>query len=132
MDELFLFFFFFVKQKTAYEMRISDWSSDVCSSDLQFLKAPLLFLAYAGRRRRNRRIGDGLSAILGVENRPTQISRQRRTKQWAGIVSRQTVKTVRCGATGGGIELLVRLRSEGRRGGKECVRSCRFRWWQDN
>src|SRR3546814_8012100 len=27
-------FFFFCKQKTAYEMRISDWSSDVCSSDL--------------------------------------------------------------------------------------------------
>src|SRR3546814_5177423 len=31
---MYLFFFFF-KQKTAYEMRISDWSSDVCSSDLQ-------------------------------------------------------------------------------------------------
>src|SRR3546814_8761112 len=30
-----MFFFFFFKQKTAYEMRISDWSSDVCSSDLQ-------------------------------------------------------------------------------------------------
>src|SRR3546814_5948217 len=30
----FCFFFFFFKQKTAYEMRISDWSSDVCSSDL--------------------------------------------------------------------------------------------------
>src|SRR3546814_9834110 len=29
-----LLFFFFFKQKTAYEMRISDWSSDVCSSDL--------------------------------------------------------------------------------------------------
>src|SRR3546814_1979619 len=29
-----LFDFFFFKQKTAYEMRISDWSSDVCSSDL--------------------------------------------------------------------------------------------------
>src|SRR3546814_14170121 len=29
-----LWFFFFCKQKTAYEMRISDWSSDVCSSDL--------------------------------------------------------------------------------------------------
>src|SRR3546814_4203791 len=27
-------YFFFFKQKTAYEMRISDWSSDVCSSDL--------------------------------------------------------------------------------------------------
>src|SRR3546814_20867115 len=31
---LFLVYFFFFKQKTAYEMRISDWSSDVCSSDL--------------------------------------------------------------------------------------------------
>src|SRR3546814_1486526 len=30
----FFLFFFFFKQKTAYEMRISDWSSDVCSSDL--------------------------------------------------------------------------------------------------
>src|SRR3546814_10796307 len=29
-----VFFFFFFQQKTAYEMRISDWSSDVCSSDL--------------------------------------------------------------------------------------------------
>src|SRR3546814_3309824 len=29
--------FFFFKQKTAYEMRISDWSSDVCSSDLDFI-----------------------------------------------------------------------------------------------
>src|SRR3546814_19193841 len=32
---LFLLCFFFFKQKTAYEMRISDWSSDVCSSDLR-------------------------------------------------------------------------------------------------
>src|SRR3546814_8519005 len=31
----FVFVFFFFKQKTAYEMRISDWSSDVCSSDLE-------------------------------------------------------------------------------------------------
>src|SRR3546814_18947059 len=30
------FVFFFFKQKTAYEMRISDWSSDVCSSDLPY------------------------------------------------------------------------------------------------
>src|SRR3546814_13091294 len=30
----YFFLFFFFKQKTAYEMRISDWSSDVCSSDL--------------------------------------------------------------------------------------------------
>src|SRR3546814_10173506 len=34
-----VFCFFFFKQKTAYEMRISDWSSDVCSSDL-FRQSP--------------------------------------------------------------------------------------------
>src|SRR3546814_9517988 len=34
-----LCFFFFFKQKTAYEMRISDWSSDVCSSDLRGKRA---------------------------------------------------------------------------------------------
>src|SRR3546814_6584367 len=33
-----MFFFFLFKQKTAYEMRISDWSSDVCSSDLKSIK----------------------------------------------------------------------------------------------
>src|SRR3546814_6335895 len=32
------FCFFFFKQKTAYEMRISDWSSDVCSSDLNCIE----------------------------------------------------------------------------------------------
>src|SRR3546814_14899569 len=34
--------FFFFKQKTAYEMRISDWSSDVCSSDLQQLPTHIM------------------------------------------------------------------------------------------
>src|SRR3546814_7722301 len=34
------YFFFFFKQKTAYEMRISDWSSDVCSSDLPSAGVP--------------------------------------------------------------------------------------------
>src|SRR3546814_9817799 len=47
MNVLFCFLlFFFCKQKTAYEMRISDWSSDVCSSDLSQMghgsaKAPM-------------------------------------------------------------------------------------------
>src|SRR3546814_770311 len=36
------FVFFFFKQKTAYEMRISDWSSDVCSSDLRLATGNLL------------------------------------------------------------------------------------------
>src|SRR3546814_1346343 len=44
INYFFLFFFFF-KQKTAYEMRISDWSSDVCSSDLIGQLAPALAAA---------------------------------------------------------------------------------------
>src|SRR3546814_6635893 len=36
---VFIVVFFFFKQKTAYEMRISDWSSDVCSSDLAAARA---------------------------------------------------------------------------------------------
>src|SRR3546814_5523081 len=42
----FIFVFFFFKQKTAYELRISDWSSDVCSSDLyvEFLHLLFVFL----------------------------------------------------------------------------------------
>src|SRR3546814_8097031 len=40
--------FFFFKQKTAYEMRISDWSSDVCSSDLHFRRQPARVLIVAG------------------------------------------------------------------------------------
>src|SRR3546814_13147634 len=39
MKQVIVFFFF--KQKTAYEMRISDWSSDVCSSDLKPLRPPI-------------------------------------------------------------------------------------------
>src|SRR3546814_1499611 len=42
--------FFFFKQKTAYEMRISDWSSDVCSSDLAVAHAALAALALVEHR----------------------------------------------------------------------------------
>src|SRR3546814_865274 len=41
--------FFFFKQKTAYEMRISDWSSDVCSSDLLLLALTLASTTAAGK-----------------------------------------------------------------------------------
>src|SRR3546814_18879485 len=41
-------FFFFFKQKTAYEMRISDWSSDVCSSDLQHFRSLFTTLFQGG------------------------------------------------------------------------------------
>src|SRR3546814_16605287 len=46
--------FFFFKQKTAYEMRISDWSSDVCSSDLE----PTLVVRVDGS------LGDGGELVL--------------------------------------------------------------------
>src|SRR3546814_2472858 len=52
--------FFFFKQKTAYEMRISDWSSDVCSSDLLHVVAQLLgvlVLAAAARMARRPLVG---------------------------------------------------------------------------
>src|SRR3546814_2674496 len=42
--------FFFFKQKTAYEMRISDWSSDVCSSDLLEQELGCILFQRTGRR----------------------------------------------------------------------------------
>src|SRR3546814_17632762 len=54
-----MFYFFFFKQKTAYEMRISDWSSDVCSSDLEALAAYAeeIALARGGDARLDRAAG---------------------------------------------------------------------------
>src|SRR3546814_8686952 len=54
-------FFFFFKQKTAYEMRISDWSSDVCSSDLAVtaLVAPMAL----HRRQLRRLVLGGVEAV---------------------------------------------------------------------
>src|SRR3546814_3660093 len=53
--------FFFFKQKTAYEMRISDWSSDVCSSDLLARLRPV-------QRQRRRDLDAG--AVEGEAGRP--------------------------------------------------------------
>src|SRR3546814_2426459 len=54
---MFVLFFFF-KQKTAYEMRISDWSSDVCSSDLCDGARPL-------QRLQGGNCGNELHAVVG-------------------------------------------------------------------
>src|SRR3546814_8047955 len=56
-----LLLFFFFKQKTAYEMRISDWSSDVCSSDL--LRAAFRCLTLSSRN--PRRV---MRAVLGARD----------------------------------------------------------------
>src|SRR3546814_4021928 len=57
-----VFFFFFFKQKTAYEMRISDWSSDVCSSDL------LIHGAFALREQEVMLIVLGLIDVVMISN----------------------------------------------------------------
>src|SRR3546814_8653723 len=93
-----VFFFFFVKQKTAYEMRISDWSSDVCSSDLsdqpefQWIIDPL----------------DGTTNFIhGFPVYAVSIALAQR-----GQIT----------------QAVVYDRSEERRVGKECVSTCRSRW----
>src|SRR3546814_7565679 len=71
-----LFFFFFFKQKTAYEMRISDWSSDVCSSDL-----PLDRRVADNQpvdRRGERHLGDVALVLLRQVRRDLEQERRRR------------------------------------------------------
>src|SRR3546814_2760750 len=55
--------FFFFKQKTAYEMRISDWSSDVCSSDLQLAVGPQVGVADVTR---NHIAGNDIACGIGI------------------------------------------------------------------
>src|SRR3546814_5721251 len=69
---LFLVFFFVFKQKTAYEMRISDWSSDVCSSDLIFEEKAHHF----GVRRRHRHPGRRYMAGSIVDIAPAAAGRR--------------------------------------------------------
>src|SRR3546814_2100807 len=94
---VFLYFFFF-KQKTAYEMRISDWSSDVCSSDLPAaaLAGTFLFKWVPG---------------LADPKQATLISLA------LGVLIALAVGMTR-----------LKPRSEERRVGKECVSTCRSRW----
>src|SRR3546814_7667879 len=69
-----LVLFFFFKQKTAYEMRISDWSSDVCSSDL--IDRPMLGPAFllAGRRRGKAAKQRGAFGRLGSSHFPHDLA----------------------------------------------------------
>src|SRR3546814_7230472 len=60
--------FFFFKQKTAYELRISDWSSDVCSSDL-FRDTPK---AFSGDLRAQALVAQGVAAGLDRQLEPIQ------------------------------------------------------------
>src|SRR3546814_7096536 len=57
-----IFFFVFFKHKTAYEMHISDWSSDVCSSDLAGAAGPGAAVRQDHACALRRTLGDGLPA----------------------------------------------------------------------
>src|SRR3546814_4263882 len=102
--------YFFFKKKTAYEMRISDWSSDVCSSDL----------TDTGRHQNpSGRNGSHLRDGRHTEQEQRQAGRQQdHAEEVEGLrrlclVGRQNDE---------------RSRSEERRVGKECVSTCRSRW----
>src|SRR3546814_18381207 len=101
-----LSFFFFFKQKTAYEMRISDWSSDVCSSDLR--GAP--------------RGGDVPPPRGGRHT----VELERRRYLAAAAAKGRGVPMIDGSMQSYGLT----LRSEERRVGKECVSTCRSRWSQ--
>src|SRR3546814_1024769 len=92
--------FFFFKQKTAYEMRIGDWSSDVCSSDLHAS-------TYGAVRNFDIRLS-GFSLKKEIEY--LSMIRYSPRKPFTLVV-------------GGS-----KIRSEERRVGKECVSTCRSRW----
>src|SRR3546814_2272625 len=93
-----LFRCFFFKQKTAYEMRISDWSSDVCSSDLRENMHPAdQFAAFAALVKEGRPVED-IAADFGVS--PLVVQRR----------------------------LKLANRSEERRVGTASVSTCRSRW----
>src|SRR3546814_12217839 len=97
--------FFFFKQKTAYEMRISDWSSDVCSSDLH------------GR-------------LGGAEPAADGLVHPRHADDGAG--GRAAVhQHVLADGEALAEPALPLGRSEERRVGKECVSTCRSRWAPD-
>src|SRR3546814_6990496 len=92
---------FVFKQKTAYEMRISDWSSDVCSSDL-CRRAPLDVRLLDFQEDARSLIGKGQFGRV-----------YRGTYQGVEVA----IKVVQ-----------IDGRSEERRVGKECVSTCRSRW----
>ncbi len=72
----FLYFFFFFKQKTAYEMNPSDWSSDVCSSDLR--DNMVVYRSQMVQRPLNYAIVDEVDSILIDEARTPLRSEERR------------------------------------------------------
>src|SRR3546814_4175954 len=91
-------FVFFFKQKTAYEMRISDWSSDVCSSDLSLLAlakdkglARIDHVVLSGKSELVRSPGQNILVVQGKLEDPAHI----RAHMDTGLDARTTVQESR-------------------------------------
>src|SRR3546814_9809346 len=106
-----VFFFFFFKQKTAYEMRISDWSSDVCSSDLMVhvleegllqglgQVAPRREVPLQAAQHQNEVQHDGLEAAVEVVGHPEVPVQPRLPRlRHDGTIERQGIGVARLGA----------------------------------
>src|SRR3546814_6347441 len=109
---------FFFKQKTAYEMRISDWSSDVCSSDLARSAGTGVYMPV--HEDSEHRATPHSGRAVGFMRLPTG-SRQ---AFMAPYPTRLPV-SLACSSSS-------TARSEERRVGKKCVSTCRSRWSPDH
>src|SRR3546814_4276757 len=110
--------FFFFKQKTAYEMRISDWSSDVCSSDL---------LVYdVSRWGRFQDPDEAAACELRCKRAGITVHYCAEQFENDGTIGSSIIKTVKRAMAGEYSRELSR--SEERRVGKECVSTCGSRW----
>src|SRR3546814_4493407 len=76
--------FFFFKQKTAYEMRISDWSSDVCSSDLKRLLQQTVAAYERSLTMTQNRYNAGVAAQADVEVSRAQLENGRSEERRVG------------------------------------------------
>src|SRR3546814_1106759 len=113
-----LFYFFFFKQKTAYEMRISDWSSDVCSSDLMAKAGEIV------------RLGRGLYQVVDADFGGDHALAEVAKTVPKGIICLLSALAFHelTDQIPARIWIAIGLRSEERRVGKECVSTCRSRW----
>src|SRR3546814_16954302 len=114
---MFVLFFFF-KQKTAYVMRISDWSSDVCSSDLPTSER-------GDGKWKGRRTEVATNTAIAIRNR-VRFTLGNRTATTADTPMAATPKQASARAQPRALAPMAR--SDARRIGKECVRTCRSRW----
>src|SRR3546814_17289522 len=129
---------FFFKQKTAYEVRISDWSSDVCSSDLAFrldgaaLAAFLRHFQPGFHRQTLHRVAKGKSLMVGEEANHVAMRAASEAVIEALVVVDVEARRLFVVKRAAGLPFPPGARSEERRVGKECVRTCRFRGSSDH